>query len=92
MNRLEEKRLALKFAARQARLYDESSTRRAHAMLLARDAGASLAEVSEATGVPVMTVKRIVDRHTSSIATLPSSDVSPTGRTPTRGTPPSKSG
>ena len=57
-----DRRRVLKHATDRARKAAEAIAARDNAIHLAREAGASLREISEATGIPHVTVKRILDR------------------------------
>lgn len=57
-----DKRRALDLAAHAASRYTESESKRSATMRFASDCGASLREIAEATGVPHMTVKRLIER------------------------------
>jgi len=57
-----DKARALELAAHAARRFGDADSRRAAAMRFAADCGASLREISEATGVPHTSVKRLIDR------------------------------
>ena len=62
------KQSALRFAAESARKEGLALTTRDNTIRLAAEAGASLREIAEATGIPHMTVKRIIDRQTKADA------------------------
>ena len=57
-----DKRSWLYLAKRAAEKAHVSERARNNAILFAADEGASLREIAEATGLPHMTVKRIIDR------------------------------
>jgi DNA invertase Pin-like site-specific DNA recombinase len=57
-----DKRRALRQAAYTTKKADTAETSRNAAIRFAADNGASLREISEATGIPHMTVKRIIER------------------------------
>jgi DNA invertase Pin-like site-specific DNA recombinase len=57
------KRRALKLAAHAASRADVAEKSKANAIRFASQCGASLREIAEATGVPHVTVKRIIDRQ-----------------------------
>ena len=57
-----DKRRVLKLAASAARRADVAQSSRNNAIRFAADAGASLREIAAATGVPHMTVKRIIEK------------------------------
>jgi hypothetical protein len=58
----EGKRLALRLAGRAAEQFAKAQTERRNALRLAQQHGASLREIAAATGIPFMTVKRIIER------------------------------
>jgi len=57
-----DKRRAIRHAAAAQRKLEAAELARDAAVLLARGVGGSLREISDATGIPHMTVKRIVER------------------------------
>lgn len=57
-----DKKAALRLARRANERADVAETTRNNAIRFASDAGASLREIAEATGMPHMTVKRIIER------------------------------
>ena len=57
-----DKRRALKHAAVTTRNATKAESAQHNAIRLAADVGASLREISEATGISHMTVKRIIER------------------------------
>jgi hypothetical protein len=57
-----DKRRALRLASSAARRADAAAQTRTNAIRFAADAGASLREIADATGLSAMTVKRTIDR------------------------------
>jgi DNA invertase Pin-like site-specific DNA recombinase len=57
-----DKRRALRLAGNAARRAGLAETTRNNAIRFAAENGASLREIADATGVPHMTVKRIIER------------------------------
>lgn len=57
-----DKQRALKLAAHAVKRQREAESKTAAAMRFAAELGASLREISAATGVPHMTVKRTIER------------------------------
>lgn len=57
-----DKRRALKHAAVTVNRLDKAEQARTAAIRFAADCGASLREIADATGIPHMTVKRILER------------------------------
>lgn len=64
------KRRALELAAGTTRARDAAVAVQGSAFLAATDAGASLREIADATGIPHMTVRRIIERARASDPTL----------------------
>lgn len=59
-----DKRRALKEVARVVRRAEAADAAKRGAIRFAHDTGASLREISDATGIPHMTVKRLIERST----------------------------
>ncbi|HSS11219.1 MAG TPA: helix-turn-helix domain-containing protein [Acidimicrobiales bacterium] len=57
-----DKRNMLRLAAKAAQKADLSERAKDNAIWMAHESGASLREIAEATGIPHVTIKRIVDR------------------------------
>lgn len=57
-----DKRRALKLAAHASKKFDDAEAGRAAALRFAKEQGASLREIADATGIPHVTVGRIIDR------------------------------
>jgi DNA-directed RNA polymerase specialized sigma24 family protein len=65
-----DKQEALRAAARAVIRADAAERAKTDAILAAHELGASLRDIAAATGVPTMTVKRIIDRDIVKTRTL----------------------